>query len=38
VVSSITRADVTQPPDEWKRTVSGAKVDLEIDIDPQGRR
>lgn len=32
VVSSITRAEVTQPPESWRRPKGG--VDLEIDIDP----
>lgn len=34
VVSSITRAEVTQPPESWLRPASGG-VDLEIDIDPR---
>jgi pilus assembly protein FimV len=39
VVSSITRAEVTQPPESWRRPPAG-DVDLEIDIGPDtpGRR
>jgi pilus assembly protein FimV len=34
VISSITRAEVTQPPQSWLRPAAG-DVDLEIDIDPK---